>query len=213
MKLISLIGGNATGKSTRMTKVIDSLGEVYEPIIFMKKEVGRKYSCGISVIGKRTKEGKWVSMDSFPTNDWQKRFEFFEELANDQKIHTLLIEGYFNMCAVASRPSFWHQHGYDELQFYFFIYDDVNKFLARVNERLDGKKTRDIDWAKDSSGWKDNCGRIKNAYEAFTIDKSECDIVTRLDVDIDVYYFVDLLGLEHKEFGSKQKTNSILSFL
>lgn len=204
MRLISVIGSNATGKGTRVARVIDALGERYTPLLFKGKEVGRIYpEKRICVIGKRQSGERWVSMDSFPCQNWDDRLVFFKELKDSNVVDTLLIEGYFNMVAVAGRPPAWHDIGYDQLNYYFLVYDTVEDFLNRINERLLGKEIKTMQWAKESSGWRDNEGRIKKGLIDFTSTKSEQDTVIKLDINEDEYFFVDLLGLERKNKPKK----------
>lgn len=196
MKLISIIGSNATGKSTRVTHIIDSLGEIYTPLLIEGKEFGRIYDSGYCVIGKRTKSGKWNSMDSFPHTNWDTRLAFFEELAKDERIHTVIMEGYFNMVAKAGNISVWKDHGYDEVEYFFFYYDKVEDFLARVNMRNEGKDIiKTMEWAKGCAGWKDNEGRIKKGCVTNVGLSTETERCVRLDIDTDEYFFVDHLGL------------------
>lgn len=197
MKLICLIGSNATGKSTRLTHVVDSLGEDYQPLFIDNKEVGRIYiEQRICIIGKRTGTRKWVSMDSFPLQNWESRLKFFKELKESNKVDILLIEGYFNMVAIAGRPPNWHEIGFETLHYYFFLYDTIDQFLERINERLNGKQKKNMEWAKTSPGWRDNNFRLKNGLADFYKTKSQQDTVERLDIYSDPYFFVDLLGLE-----------------
>lgn len=197
LKFVSIIGANATGKSTRMTRVIDSLGEVCEPILINGNEEGRIYpDSGICIIGNRTKTGKWVSMDSFVLTSWTDRIEFFKGLSKDPRLKVVLIEGYFNMITKASNLDSWKNYGFDEAEYIFMFYDTVEEFCARVNVRNETKGiVKDLDWAINSAGWKNNEGSVKPWYQNNLKMVTESTKCTRLKYDDDEYYLVDMLGL------------------
>jgi hypothetical protein len=199
LRVVILLGANATGKSTRMTKVVDSLGEKYTPLKLGEKEVGRYYPIEkIAIIGKRNKSGKWISMDFFPLQKWEERFPYFEEIGKQYEIETLLMEGYFNMVAKAALPANWRKYGYNKVDMFFLFYDKVEELLARVNERAQDNQVnpKTMEWAKNSSAWKDNIGRIRKGFQWYSESKEENDTVQRLDIDESPFFLVDFLGLK-----------------
>jgi hypothetical protein len=207
MKLIYIVGANATGKSTRVTKIVDSLGKSYEPIMFRNKEAGRIYESGFAIIGNRTKSGKWVGMDSFPENNWDERHKFLKSVTSTNGVHTVIMEGYFNMVALAASSDRFLEDGFDEIDYYFFLYDKIEDYLERVNMRKG--ETRTLEWAENSVGWGENNSRLRRAYERHSdyVKSSPNSNVTceRLDINVCEYYFVDKLNLKRNNEIKAQK--------
>jgi hypothetical protein len=195
MKLISLLGSNGTGKSTRMTRLVEALGGNYTPIIVLGKEAGRIYKENkIAIIGKMGKNNKWNSMDSFKLTSWETRLVFFKQFViNNPEIDYLCIEGFFNMASKAGSPNGFKEIGFESSEFFFFYYDTVDEFLERINIRLLGKDVKTIEWAVISPGFRDNETRIKRFYDYFSEHSSKEDTVIRLDINYDENFLVKKL--------------------
>ena len=110
-KLIKIIGGNATGKSTRILKYVESRGDTYQEIEYTWNSitkntpegkittqiVGRLYPNGTFVMGKLTKGGNWVGADEVlgKTGNKEAHYEMLHWLLDNHKINSIVIEGYF----------------------------------------------------------------------------------------------------------------------
>lgn len=214
MRVINYTGSNASGKSTRVTVVVDYLQSMYdyEDVVFTytkksKKhgdkditgKVGVRFSNGWVVFGKRDNKGKWIGLDSGMCSSWDQRSAFVSEMKSSGA-DTILFEGYFNNRSKIAGPKTFHDAGADEVHILASYYDSCEDFLSRTNIRS-GKLNRGMDWAENSQGWKDNKGII-NSQKYWREQATENDTVTRVDIDAPRDYIVKRFLDEEFDYDS-----------
>ena len=200
--IINYIGSNATGKSTRVTAVVDYLEANFEVedvyFTYIKKskkngdkevttKVGVRFSNDWVVFGKRDGSGKWIGLDTGVCSSWDQRSAFVSEM-NRLGADTILFEGYFNNRSKIAGPETFHNAGATEVHILASYYDKCEDFLMRTNVRS-GKLERGMDWAENAPGWKDNKGII-NSQKYWNEQAKEGDSVMRIDIDEKREYIV-----------------------
>jgi len=204
-QFINLLGGNAIGKSTRvayLTKYLDEKCEPYEPLIHysMKKkkdiEVGRIYNTTkgkIFIGGRMNGKGKWTGLDTADFSTGQSRYDFIKFMFETHDIDIFVQEGFFNNRIHTNTLEKLHEHSYpvDSCVQFAFLYDDVTEYMNRCNDRTG--KDRGLDWAENSSGWKENVAMDKKFKLISETSKGEtirCNKDERKDFLVD-YIFND----------------------
>jgi len=170
-----IMGANATGKSTRMKALVDFLGSSYRDYEYTffdtKKDktrtinIGRFYpDTGFLILGSEAKNhAGWVCLDKADLSTQDMRTDFYKHVINnDKQVKRIFVEGYFNTVSPRSRPNFLKQTGFNRIDCFYMFYDTPEDYLARTSARAGHDK--DLDWAVNSAGWKDNLG-FSRAYD------------------------------------------------
>ena len=197
---INILGGNASGKSTRVGCFVNYLqnkiGNYTSVIYFSNKkkketEVGRIYKTKIGeifILGRFNGKQKWVGLDSADFSTYQSRYDFIKYMFDNYNITYFIQEGYFNNRAYAFTLEKVTENGakVEVVKEFFFLYDNVNQFLERTNTRTG--KNRGLDWAKNAPGWRDSQGQLKN-YNELLKTNNDTEFI-KVSVDIERDYFV-----------------------
>jgi energy-coupling factor transporter ATP-binding protein EcfA2 len=220
---VNILGGNASGKSTRVTCLVKFLGEKFgEPeLVFhhsmkTKKdaEVGRIYKTSIGnmfILGRFNKKGKWVGLDTADFSTYDSRYAFIKYMFDNYDISYFIQEGYFNNRGYAFTLEKVLDNGakVDKTIEFFFLYEDVKDFQRRTNERTG--KDRDLDWAENAPGWRDNLTQTRVFNE---LKESETKtVLEKVSIDVPRDYFVEYFFGENfncEEEPKKESDNSIL---
>jgi len=203
-----LMGANATGKSTRMKSLVDSLGEDYEDYEYTfiddkKSElktviVGRLYSNGFLVMGSEAKNAAgWVCLDKAILSKQDTRTTFYKwVMKNDDRVKRIFVEGYFNTMSPRSRPTFLRETGFNDIDCFFMFYDTVEDFIERTERRSGSTWEEKGKDARTSAGWKDNLGFMRAFDKSLKEDNNPSDgrKVMRLPIDAPIDYFVRKYG-------------------
>lgn len=202
MKLTNLLATNAVGKSTRMTNFVNALGEDFKEMSysFQKKtrdnpegeevtfkNFGRYYpEKKYFVLGKKDKQGKWISLDLSDLNNWRSKLDFYSKVINKEleyDIEHVFQEGYFNNTSMQGSPNALKQIGIKSADFIFFIYDNVEQFRARCEGRTGKEKT--LEWAENSTGWKDNKS-YSVTHDKYKLEEDENFVIEKHTIDAPV---------------------------
>lgn len=227
MKLSNIMGTNALGKSTRINCLVDYLGEDYEEVsyTFLRKSkaepdgvmttiqnIGRYYKKHkILIVGRKNNSGVWVGLDTADLNNWGSKIEFYTRIINKElpyDIEHIIQEGYFNNTSMQGSPNALKTIGFTSADFYIFIYDTVDEYLERCNSR--SGKIRDIDWAKNSPGWKDNT-TYSNTLKNYKKEEDSNFVVYKLCKDEHVDYFVRKLFNDTHEYNMEKQNKTVTS--
>jgi len=203
MRVINYIGANATGKSTRVTVLVNYLESKFDvedvEFTYTKKskkngdkqvttKVGLRFSNGVVIFGKFDGSRKWIGLDTGMCSSWDQRSAFITEM-KARGAETVVFEGYFNNRSKIAGPETFHNAGADEVHILASFYDKCEDFLMRTNIRS-GKLSRGMEWAENAPGWKDNKGII-NSQKYWLEQAKENDTVTRIDIDESRGYLVE----------------------
>ena len=206
---INILGGNASGKSTRVGCLVNYMHEKagsYEPVIYfsnkVKKEieVGRIYNInGVEyfVVGRFNNKGKWVGLDTADFSTYDSRYKFIKYMFENFNISFFIQEGYFNNRGYAFTKEVLDEQGcgVDKVIEFFILYDKVEQFLERTNNRTG--KDRGLDWAENAPGWRDNEGQIK-VLKRLQEEGTETELIT-ISIDAKKDYFVEyFFGVEYE---------------
>ena len=200
--VINYIGSNATGKSTRVTVLVNYLESKYDvedvEFTYTKKskkygdkevttKVGLRFSNDWVIFGKFDGSRKWIGLDTGMCSSWDQRSAFITEM-KERGVDTVVFEGYFNNRSKIAGPETFHNAGADEVHILASFYDKCEDFLMRTNIRS-GKLERGMDWAENAPGWKDNQGII-NSQKYWNEQAKEFDTVDRVSIDAPKEYLV-----------------------
>jgi len=195
MTVINYIGANATGKSTRVSVLVEYLEQKFEsePVEFTyikrsKKDgdkeitstVATRFSNGWVIFGKKDKSGKWVGLDTGMCSSWDQRSAFISEMKKSGA-EVVLLEGYFNNRSKIAGPETFHKAGADVVHILVSYYDKCEDFLERTNIRS-GRLERTMEWAENAPGWKDNKGII-NSQKYWEEQAEKDDTITRISIN------------------------------
>ena len=199
-KYIGITGSCATGKSTRVNRLVDFLGEPISKHTYTFNKGGKErtidlgwlYSDGLFIAGRKTNGGNWAGADYV-----------FGKLGNKDNIlpaiehvltfaDTFLIEGYFAVGSQFLRAISLSRY-VDNFSQYYFTYDNLQEYIDRTEGRT-GRTWEEQ--GKDpitSAGWKSNQG-FKN-----TMPKSQAELdetgmkgeIVDLTKDADINYFIE----------------------
>jgi hypothetical protein len=192
MRLVNLLGSNATGKSTRTFCLYQYLKSKYKqhPINFLSKDkksgeyvdqqVGVVFENGWFLQGGLSKEDSvWIGLDDGKLPKHTDRYRLFNEINEYNKdcpfeVSTIVIEGYFNN-SKSQNPLNVKENcpNLTEVDVFCLYYDTVEEFVDRTNSRAGHCKG--LDWALNSAGWKFN--------ESIKGLEQEYDGVVRLDIN------------------------------
>jgi len=223
---INVLGSNATGKSTRITRLIEYLDKEYGDPTFViyysmkaKKEVeiGRIYNTSLGkmfILGRFNTSKKWISLDTSDFTTQESRFNFIKHMFKNYDINYFIQEGFFNNRGKVFTYEALKKRNInvDKAIEVFFLYDDIEHYLLRTNGRTG--KNRRLDWAEKSQGWRDNLGQRKHLEE---LKLMKCNGETETELyDVSPFeredFFVNFLFgdcVEKKE--DNNKTVDILS--
>ena len=186
-RIIFIQGSNAIGKSTRVSHLVDSLGDTWEDHHYTfnkvsKKEptpktttilAGRQYPCGTYIVGRPTLSGVWVGTD-YAFSQLGGGYSILKYLDTVVRAgaQTVIVEGFYGVGNLLGPASLGQLYGTDlNKEYYFFIYDDIEQFIERTEGRS-GKtwprtrvKTGAIIEAENSAGWNGNSICIKREQE------------------------------------------------
>ncbi len=207
LKVINIGGTNGIGKSTRMNILVEYVKNKFksEPFMYnitkgkdpkiINKDVGFTAG-GYLFIGSKTQKGSWVGWDKADFSSWTKRIAMYKDIyENYPDIHTIIVEGYFNNRSAQGSPKAIREQISPNIanENYIFLYNNINEFIERTNGRTG--KSRGLDWAENSSGWKDNAVFLK--YSKLYIKENQGgDKTVILNKDEDKDYFVKELFKE-----------------
>ena len=197
MKVINYAGSNAVGKSTRTSELVRYLDSKFkkEAVEVDGTMVGNLYENDFFVVGKyRKKNLLWTSLDAAFFIAWEHRIQALKQ-AEKMGAKTAFMEGYFGN-RWKGAPDFLKEHGYEEQLWLFTFYDKVEDYLERTNGR--SGKNRDLEWAKNSSGWADN-KRFKDMYETIDQPKILIPLKAKKDILIEIL-FNDKLETKESEW-------------
>ena len=217
MTIINIMGSNAIGKSTRVNVLVEYLASKFDYTNFkynitdesnkkVYKTIGRLYSNGYLIIGKKNKQNIWSSWDLADFSSWDKRISFFKDINdNYPNVEVIIAEGYFNNRTMRASPnSLRNETGCDNCKIYGFIYNDISEYVERCDNRTG--KIRGVEWAKQSSGWEDNKS-FSNVIEKYKLENNPKDVVKSLNKDEPKDYFVK--ELFNDNFEIKEVDNSL----
>ena len=201
---IGILGSCATGKSTRVNKLVEHLENTdfeYQEITYtfekndktINMNAGRFYpELSMFIVGTKTKKGNWCGADGvfgkLGSRDCLEPFVAHVLTFAD----TFLVEGYFGVGGTLFRPESLKEYFSDYRQ-YFFTYGDVSEYVERTVGRTG------ISWedrGKDplkSAGWKSNKA-FRNSIANNTITLAESGMsgeILDLTKDEDVNYFIE----------------------
>lgn len=202
MTVINYIGSNGVGKSTRCFYLVEYLKKKYDYKV-IKYEVSRKgkpikienigflFSNGWMIMGRYSKNNnQWLSLDTGAISKWEQRFKFIKDMKSRKDIDVLFLEGYFNNRSKAGSPkNIKEQTGVDEVHVFVSHYDNIKDFIKRTNTRTG--KSRGLDWAENSAGWKDNNSFIR-MLKIYNEEKDPNDLVQRVDINAPKDYLVQI---------------------
>lgn len=171
-RFIGLVGANATGKSTRMNILVDTLkSSSYEEINYQVEKKGKKlnilagrvYDIGnfgkTFIIGRKKRDGGWVGGDhtlgKLGSIEYVETFfGFLEEIG----IENVICESYFANSSTMLHPVRLFKF-FNKVNIYWMFYDKdkIQQYIDRCNFRSGkDKEERGIEWAIDSAGWRQN---------------------------------------------------------
>ena len=168
-KYIGILGSCATGKSTRVNKLVDHLCDTFESqeisYSFEKNgEIVDMPNCGLFfpsislfVAGYKTKASNWVGADAIFGKLGSKDLilPFIQDMI--QFADTFLIEGYFAVGGGFLRPESLSSI-FSEFNQYYFTYDSLDEYVERTEGRTGHSwESRGKD-PEQSAGWKSNKG-------------------------------------------------------
>ena len=173
--LVKIIGGNATGKSTRLMAYVDSRTQRYQEISYTWNSItkkypegrirtinaGRLYDDGIFVMGKVAGTGNWVGTDYVLGEMGNKAaaYEFLHWLNDNHEVRTVFAEGYFALGGgLYTLPPMVEEGLFEEVHCYAFLYATAQDYLDRTNARS-GKSVTEADWEVKGTippGWGSN---------------------------------------------------------
>jgi len=202
MIFVNILGGNATGKSTRVGCFVRYLSKrfgKYEPVIYYsmkakkEKEVGRLYETSIGkifILGRFNQKDAWVSLDTADFSTYDSRYEFINYMSD--KADLFIQEGYFNNMGKAFTYEIIKEKApnVEKVIHYYFLYDKPEQFLERVTLRTG--KQRDLEWAKNAPGWKNNLAQTRNYNELLEMkEKGETQtIIKKVDINEPKDFFI-----------------------
>lgn len=202
--IVSVIGSNATGKSTRINKLVDYLdqsGLTYSDVIYEftkngeQKTVksGRRYENGVFILGNKTKTGGWVGADYVlgKLGDKATIYQFMNVILESSD--TMIIEGYFAVGGAGMRPQALRDNlNYDiQCAQYYFLYNELQEYIDRTESRS-GKtwESRGKDPEK-SAGWKSNISYWKGLKKAQEQEIEGRDLVGTVNPYIKEDFFIE----------------------
>ena len=180
--------------------LVDALGTPLEEVKYTFNkggkertiDLGRLYSDGLFIAGKKTGNGNWCGADYV-----------FGKLGSKDLIlpaiehvltfaDTFLIEGYFAVGSQFLRAISLSKY-VNRFNQYFFLYDDLQEYIDRTEGRTGRTWEEQGKDPLTSAGWKSNKG-FKN-----TIPKSQAELdetgmdgqIIKLTKDEDINYFVN----------------------
>ena len=195
LKLIKIIGGNATGKSTRVKQYIDSRTDSYQELSYtwnsitkktpdgkmMTINAGRLYEDGTFVMGKETMTGNWVGTDYVLGQMGNKDAAYtFLNWLSEFNVNTVIAEGYFAIGGgLYTLPVMEAEELFSEVEVYAFLYATAQDYLDRTNARS-GKSVTEADWEAKGTippGWGSNLawqrqvdnGKMEELHTSVTI--------------------------------------------
>jgi len=197
MDITLLVGANATGKSTRLktfvddtSRLLDTDGIDYEYTFFDTKKdktrtvvLGKLFPNGILILGSEAKNhAGWVCLDKAILSTQDMRTDFYKyTMTNDTRVKHIVAEGYFNCTSPKMRPEYLRKTGFETINCAFMYYDNVKEFFDRTQER--SGHDRDMEWAENCAGWKDNSSFRRSHEKSLEQDRDDKQRVIRLDIN------------------------------
>lgn len=205
MKLINVMGSNASGKSTRVTALVKYLEENTPPhkIEMIKgtcsdgviRIIGIMFD-NIFVLGRKAQKGKWMGLDTQDFTSIEDRLNLYKHISTVYPNTKFFIqEGFFNNKSKVYIMETLEQYGVESYEYYFFIHKTKQEYLERCDLR--SGLTRDLSWVDTSSGWRDNSclNRALSFYSTHEDLKRGC-IVEDVSPSADVNYLIEkVLGV------------------
>ena len=204
-KFISLLGSNATGKSTRMTEYVSSLGEPDKILDYHYRKNGEDlvvrnagYIYGTTiVVGSRGKNGKWRGGDHTVSILGSQACvkEFFEHL-DHIGMETVVYEAYYAAAAKLFRPNQLREY-FLESHTYWFLYDTLAEYVERTEARTGRNWAERGKDPEKTSGWKTNVHSYKVVeHSSLEAEGSNCTVER-----VSVYAPRDWLVEEMKKYN------------
>ena len=203
-KWIGLLGANATGKSTRMTEYVKSLGtadtvydHVFEKNGEMKTIKGAGHIWGNTmVIGRPSRDGKkWCGGDHTmgQLGSIACVEEFFRHI-DGMGIEVVVFEAYFGNNSTMYRPDRLREF-FETVHNHWFLYDELEQYIDRTENRS-GQTWEDKGKnPEESAGWRNNVAYFK----ALGLTKEQVEdtdsTVERVAIDAPVDWLVKKMKL------------------
>jgi len=166
---IALLGANATGKSTRMSEYIKTLGEPDSTLDYhfhkkgedlVIKGAGNFYG-DMFIVGRATRKGSWAGGDYTMGKLGSKVcIQEFLTYLDSMGVKTLVYEAFFGAANSAYRPEEIHNY-FEESHCYWFLYDDIQDYIDRTENRSGRPWSGRDKTPFDSAGWKGNLSFFK----------------------------------------------------
>ena len=202
-KYIGILGSCATGKSTRVNKLVDHFSETfdYQEIYYEFEKNGETHNLlsgrfypelSLFVAGKKTKAGNWVGADGIFGKLGTKVLilGFIEHVLTFSD--TFLVEGYFAVGGSFLRPLIMSEY-VEEFNQYFFLYEELQEYIERTEHRTGNSwESRGKD-PEQSAGWKSNKG-FWNGLTRSRQEFADSDLTGNIELctkDEDINYFIE----------------------
>ena len=197
-RFIAMLGANATGKSTRMSEYVHTLGQPDSILDYhyhkngedlVIKAAGNIYGSTF-VVGRPNRKGTWVGGDT-TVSDLGSTVciqDFFTHL-DSIGIETVVYEAYFAASLTLFRPPKINEF-FEESHVYWLLYDTVEQYVERTEARSG------ISWEQrekapiDSSGWKDNVGLL-SVLRRTLLQVTGSSTVQRVPIDVPKTWFIE----------------------
>ena len=198
-KFIALLGSNATGKSTRMTEYVHTLGQPDKVLDYhfhkngedrVIKCTGHIYNTTL-VVGRPNRKGKWVGGDhtlgKLGSTTCIK--EFFTHL-DSIGIENVVYESYFGAGSTVLHPDQLRTY-FKESHTYWFLYDSLQEFTDRTESRSGSTWEAKGKVASQSVGWKSDKSFHKLLART-TLQVEDTDsTVQRVSIDVPKTWFIE----------------------
>jgi hypothetical protein len=197
MNITLLVGANATGKSTRLKTFYDILstrfdseGEDYSYTFLDTKTdkvrtvvIGKLFPNGFLILGSQANNhAGWVCLDKAVLSTQDMRAGFYKHVmaTDSDNVKHIVAEGYFNCTSPRMRPEALREVGFDLINCVFMFYDTVEEFYTRT--KLRSGHDRDMEWALNCAGWKDNRSFVRSHEMSSEQDRDIRQRVIRMDI-------------------------------
>jgi len=198
-KFIAMLGANATGKSTRMTEYVHTLGQPDSILDYhfhkngediVIKCAGHIYNTTL-VVGRPNGNGKWTGGDHTVSKLGSTACikEFFTHL-DSIGIENVVYESYYASSLTLFRPPQLSEF-FEESHAYWLLYDTIEQYVEYTEARS-GRTWADRGKAPtNSSGWKDNVGMHSVVRRTIPQVTGTSSTVQRVPTDVPKTWFIE----------------------